>query len=279
MDYKTLKDCFGPYLNNNASTILEAQHAMGALNTEDAFDKRVFLILRNILKAFETSEYFKNVVKEIFANDAFFSDKSVHQTTKTQRLKELLEKNKYIEKNKQFNLNIIQTYMDNILNKQLLEINIKIEENQRILHNLESQNQKTIAGQKSSYANYLVVENERTRYTIKYDTAIELLKIKKRTADKFLSEQVIPYNKITGLNSRNVIKKINGYTIPKNQPLHNASYKLNNTVDKLFAIITRKENRLNILFVDNIVNMEPVEAQDMGDFAKTFEGNFKTLAV
>ncbi|MCP3874366.1 MAG: hypothetical protein GY699_14580 [Desulfobacteraceae bacterium] len=281
MDYKTLKDCLGPYLNNNSSIIPETRRVMDSLDTEDAFDKRMLLVLGNILKTFETTEYFKIIIKEIFGNDDFFSAKSVHQTTKTQRLKEILERNKHIERNKQFNLSILQTYMENILSKQLLEINIKIEENQRILHNLgnSNQNQKAAEKEKISYTNYLIVENEKTRYTIRYDTAIELLKIKKRAADKFLSEPVIPYSKITGLNSRNVIKKIVGYNIPKNQPLYNVSYKLNNTVDKLFAIITRKANRLNILFVDSIVNVEPVEAQDMGNFAKTFEGNFKTLEV
>lgn len=286
MDYKELIDCFEPCINDNRANIRQTKEAISSVKSGDDFDKRLLSVLRNIAGAFETCEYLKNVVRHIFENSDFFADRANHQTTKAQRLKEILEKDNFIELNRQFNLGILQTYMEDILKKQLLEINIKIEENQRILHNLENTRQvrKPATTQKResvpvNTGRFFVIENERTRLAVRYESAVELLKISKRTMEKYIPEQVIPYGKLNGLNSRNVIKKITNYTIPKNQPLYNVSYKLKNTVEKKAAMITRKENRLNILFVDQIMNSEPVEAQDLGEFAKTYDGSFKIIEV
>lgn len=291
MDYNTLKKCFGSYIKNDGASLDAARKELDAVKTADPFDKRVITVLKNITKTFEIAEYFKTVTNEIFNNSDFFSDNSIHQTAKAQRLKEILANNNFVESNRQFNLSILQTYVENVLSKQLLEINIKIEENQRILHNLESAKQPSRKAPKPApkpapapkknkkTADYLIVDNERTRCAIRYDTVIELLRISKRTADKYLSEQVIPYGKLTGLNSRNVLRKIINFSIPKNQPLYNISYKMKNSMDKQMAVITRKENRLSIIFVDAVLSGEPVEAQDMGDFVKSFEGNFKVLEV
>jgi hypothetical protein len=289
MDYKTLKDRFEPYIKNGTHEISKVRSFMNSTHSNDAFDNKVLVVLKNILETFEAAEYMKSVVRDIFNSNDFFTDESVHHTTKKQHFKEILNKNNYIELNKQFNLGILQTYMADILNKQLLEINIKIEENQRILDKLLNakkeqkttvkETKKTTIEETRNLSKYLIVENERTSYSIKYDKAIELLKVNKRTADKFISEQIIPYGQLIGLTSRNVIKKIIVSNIPKNQPLYNLSYKLNNTVDKGFAIITKKENLFNVLFVDSIKSVEPVEAEDLGDYAKTFEGNIKTIEV
>lgn len=281
MDFKKLKDCLGSYIIDETLRIQEARRVMDTIAAEDISEKRLLVVMGNILKIFEVSEYFKTVMDDIFVNQDFFSDKSVHQTNKTQRLKEIMEKNNFVERNRQFNLSVLQTYMENILSKQLLEINIKIEENQRMLENLgnASQEKKISTQEAPRLTKYLIVENERIRHAVRYDTIIELLRFGKRTADKFLIEQVIPYNSLIGLNRRNVIKKVIDYNIPKNQPLYNTSYKLNNTVDKQSAIIVRRENRLNILFVDTILHAEPVEAQDLGDSIQTFEGHIRVIEV
>lgn len=281
MDYTTLRNALGPCLGDNSQKLDAARQILSSISAEDAFDKRVVTVFTNLVKTLEIAESFKRIARNILTQADYFSDSSVHHTTKAQQLKQILDDDQFLENNKQFNLSTLQAYVENILNKQLLEINIKIEENQRLLHNLErsrpAANVKT--AQKAKYTKYLFVENEKIKYTIRYAGIVEILKPGKGVAEKNIQSRTIPYAKVSGLNRRNVLKNINDIKIQKNQPLNNVNATLTNTVDKQFAVITRKENYLNIFFVDNILYTDPVEAQDMGTYAKTFEGNFKTIEV
>lgn len=281
MDYDILRSALGPCIKDSTQNLEAARKTIESQKPADAFDKRVVTALSNLFKTLEISESFKRIARNILTAADYFSDTSVHHTGKAQRLKQILEDDQFLENNKQYNLSTLQTYVENILVKQLLEINIKIEENQRILHNIEAARapgaQK--AAPKAKYAKYLFIENEKVKCTIRYANIIEILKTGKAVAEKNITSPVIPYSRVSGLNRRNVVKKVNDYKIQKNQPLNNYSLSLPNTEDKLFAVITRKENYLNIFFVDNILYTDPVEAQDMGSFAKTFEGNYKTIEV
>jgi hypothetical protein len=280
MDYTALENSLDHCVGDNSQELNKVRHTLDSLNVQDAFDKRVVTTFHNLVKTLEIAESFKRIARNILNKADYFSDNSVHHTTKAQLLLQILDDNHFLEKNKRFNLSILQTYMENILNKQLLEINIKIEENQRILHHLESSKSTNIrAAKESRYTQYLFIENEKVKYSIRYSSVIEVLKLNKSVAKKNFHIKVIPYSKVAGLNRRNIIRKISDYTIQKNQPLNNVNINLENSVDKLFAVITRKENYLNIFFVDNILYTDPVEAQDMGSYAKTFQGDYKTIEV
>ncbi|THB80474.1 MAG: hypothetical protein D3926_06915 [Desulfobacteraceae bacterium] len=281
MDYKTLKSVLAPCISDHAQELEAARKTVEAQRTQGPFDKRVVTVLNNLLKTLEVSESFKRIIRNILAQEEYFCDTSVHHTSKAQQLKQILDDNGFLENNKQYNLSTLQTYVENILTKQLLEINIKIEENQRILHNIEAS--KPSGGPKAPvkprYTKYLFIENERVKYTIRYASIVEILKIGKGVAEKNLTSKAVPYSKVSGMNRRNVMKRVTDYKIQKNQPLNNYNLTLPNTVEKMFAVITRRDSYLNIFFVDNILYTDPVEAQDMGGYAKTFEGNYKTIEV
>ncbi|RLC25626.1 MAG: hypothetical protein DRH93_01235 [Deltaproteobacteria bacterium] len=280
MDYKTLENSLDQCVGDNSQELNKVKQILVSLHAQDAFDKRILTTFNNLVKTLKITESFKRIVRNILNKANYFSDNSVHHTTKAQQLLQILDDNHFLENNKKFNLSILQTYMENILNKQLLEINIKIEENQRILHHLERNRSKsTETAKESRRTQFLFIENEKIKYAIRYSSIIEILKINKSVTKKNINAKVIPYSKVTGLNRRNILKKINTYTIQKNQPLNNVNVNLTNSVDKLFAVITRKENYLNIFFVDNILHTDAVEAQDMGSYAKTFQENYKTIEV
>ncbi len=280
MDYKTLENSLKHCVGDDSQELNNVKQTLESLDVQDTFDKRVLTTFNNLVKTLEIAESFKRIGRNILNNADYFSDNTVHHTTKAQLLSQILDDNHFLENNKRFNLSILQTYMENILNKQLLEINIKIEENQRILHHLENtKSTKDSSAKESRYTQYLFIENERIKYSIRYTGIIEILKLSKTVTKKNIEAKIIPYSKVAGLNRRNILKKISNYTIQKNQPLNNINVDLNNSVDKFFAVITRKENFLNIFFVDNILYTDPVEAQDMGPYAKTFQGNYKTIEV
>ncbi len=280
MDYKTLENSLKHCVGDDSQELNNVKQTLESLDVQDTFDKRVLTTFNNLVKTLEIAESFKRIGRNILNNADYFSDNTVHHTTKAQLLSQILDDNHFLENNKRFNLSILQTYMENILNKQLLEINIKIEENQRILHHLENtKSTKDSSAKESRYTQYLFIENERIKYSIRNTGIIEILKLSKTVTKKNIEAKIIPYSKVAGLNRRNILKKISNYTIQKNQPLNNINVDLNNSVDKFFAVITRKENFLNIFFVDNILYTDPVEAQDMGPYAKTFQGNYKTIEV
>ena len=138
MDYKTLESSLKHCVGDNSQKLNTVKHTLDSIDVQDAFDKRVLTTFNNLVKTLEIAESFKRIARNILNNADCFSDNTVHHTTKAQLLLQILDDNNFLENNKRFNISILQTYMENILNKQLLEINIKIEENQRILHHLES---------------------------------------------------------------------------------------------------------------------------------------------
>ncbi|RLC17616.1 MAG: hypothetical protein DRH93_17455 [Deltaproteobacteria bacterium] len=280
MDYKTLVNSMGDCVEDNMPKLKKVKQTLASLNAKDPFDTRILKTFDNMVKLLESAESFKRIIRNILNRADYFSDHSVHHKTKAQQLLKILDDDHFLQNDKRFNLSILQTYMENILSKQLLEINIKIEENQRILHHIESSGSKSVGVAKEpGQTQFLFIENEKTNYSIRYSNVLEILKLNKSVAKKNINATVIPYYKVTGLNRRNIIKKINSYTIQKNQPLNNININLINSTDKLFAVITRKENYLNIFFVDNILYVDPVEAQDMGSYAKTLQGNYKIIEV
>jgi len=270
----------GDCVEDNMPKLKKVKQTLASLNAKDPFDTRILKTFDNMVKLLESAESFKRIIRNILNRADYFSDHSVHHKTKAQQLLKILDDDHFLQNDKRFNLSILQTYMENILSKQLLEINIKIEENQRILHHIESSGSNSVGVAKEpGQTQFLFIENEKTNYSIRYSNVLEILKLNKSVAKKNINATVIPYYKVTGLNRRNIIKKINSYTIQKNQPLNNININLINSTDKLFAVITRKENYLNIFFVDNILYVDPVEAQDMGSYAKTLQGNYKIIEV
>lgn len=281
MDYKTIEDALGPYLDDNLSGIEETRKMIGTIEPDDAFDKKALSVFNSILKNIEVTESFKRIARNIIRNAGYFSDKNIHQTTKSEYLKKLLADDNYVENNRAFNLSTLQTYVENILNKQLYEINIKIEENQRILHNIEggTSGRHSRGAKKQKHAKYLFVENEGKRYAVRYANILEILKFGKAVAPKHLENKMIPYNKVVGMNRRNVVKKTGELKLDKNQQLINKNISLHNATEKHYAFITRKQDNFNIFFVDNVLYTDPVEAEDKGEYAGTFEGDYKTIEV
>lgn len=281
MDYKTIEKALGPYLDDNLAGIEKTRKVIGKIEPEDAFDKKALSVFNTIVKNIEITESFKRIARNIIRNADYFSDTNIHQTTKSEHLKQLLADDNYVENNRAFNLSTLQTYVEDILSKQLYEINIKIEENQRILHNLEGggSGRHSRGGRKQKHAKYLFVENEGQRYAVRYAHIVEILKFGKAVQPKHLENQMIPYSKVVGINRRNVVKKIGELRTEKNQQLLNKNSSLNNRAEKHFAVITLKQNNYNIFFVDNVLYTDPVEAEDKGEYAGTFEGDYKTIEV
>ncbi len=281
MDYKTIEKALGPYLDDNLAGIEKTRKVIGKIEPEDAFDKKALSVFNTIVKNIEITESFKRIARNIIRNADYFSDTNIHQTTKSEHLKQLLADDNYVENNRAFNLSTLQTYVEDILSKQLYEINIKIEENQRILHNLEGggAGRHSRGGRKQKHAKYLFVENEGKRYAVRYANIVEILKFGKAVQPKHLENQMIPYSKVVGINRRNVVKKIGELRTEKNQQLLNKNSSLNNRAEKHFAVITLKQNNYNIFFVDNVLYTDPVEAEDKGEYAGTFEGDYKTIEV
>jgi len=278
MDYKTLENSIGDCVEDNLPKLNKVKQTLASLKAKDAFDKRFLTTFNHLVKSLEIAESFKRIARNLLNRADYFSDNSVHHKTKAEQLLKILDDDHFLQNNKQFNLSMLQTYMENIISKQLLEINIKIEENQRILHHIESSGSKSAEALKEpEQTQFLFIENEKKDCSIRYSNIIEILKLGKSVAKKNINSKVIPYSKVTGLNRRNILKKINSYRIQNNQPLNNLNVNLTNSADKLFAVITRKENYLNIFFVDKILYADPVEAQDMGSYAKTLQGNYKII--
>lgn len=281
MDYKTIEDALGPYLDDNLAGIEKTRKVIGKIEPEDAFDKKALAVFNSIMKNIEITESFKRIARNIIRNADYFSDNNIHQTTKSEYLKQLLADENYVENNRAFNLSTLQTYVENILNKQLYEINIKIEENQRILHNLEgvSSGRQNRGGRQQKHAKYLFVENEGKKYAVRYANILEILKFGKAVSPKNLEYNTIPYSKVVGINRRNVVKKTDELRLDKNQQLVNNNISLHNGTEKHFAVITLNRNKYNIFFVDNVLYTDPVEAEDKGEYAGTFEGDYKTIEV
>lgn len=138
MDYQLFRNILSPYLVDNMAGIQDVKKHVASISVDDAFDKKFLTVLNNIVSCLETCEAIKNLAANIFEEADFFSDTSIHKTTKSKYLDKILSDSDYIEQTKSFNLSVIQTYVEKIIHKQLYEINIKIEENQRSLNKMEA---------------------------------------------------------------------------------------------------------------------------------------------
>ncbi len=281
MDYKLLKNTFEPIIKDNLSNIEKSKEQLNAIQARNTFDKNVLAILKNIHKNIEVNESLKKLAREMIDQGDYFSDTTIHQSTKSQTLKKILSTNNFIENNKMFNLSTLQAYLENILQKQLYEINIKVEENQRALNNLSFSNTQKAEPKppRQVKEKYVLVESEQEKCADQVETIVEILKFPGPFPKKKLVEFTMIYNKISGVGRNYVIKQIQEDVINSNQVLGNANLALTNTEEKNFALITRKEDEFTIFFVDYVLYTNPVEAQELDGFIKTNEDTYKIIEV
>ncbi|MBF0228753.1 MAG: hypothetical protein HQK63_04065 [Desulfamplus sp.] len=389
MDYQLFRNILSPYLVDNMSGIQEVKKYADSISVEDAFDKKFLTVLNNIISCFETNEAIKSLALTILEEADFFSDTSIHKTTKSKYLDKILSDSDYIEHTKSFNLSVIQTYVEKIIHKQLYEINIKIEENQRSLNKIEATSgrmreevQQTNLAQQanqvqqanlaqqvnqirqsnqslsnlqhnralqnripqtdkmpqpeqpqrkvvppparqielqssnkmvqatasapqeaiitpnqqqvryveqphnssdevqlaSATSSFLLVEIDQEQCAITYGNVAEILKSDKPVPEKILKLPTIPYNKLVGFaRGFSVLRKVGNIQIDKKRSFNNLNATLTNKEDKRFAVIVAKEDDYKIIFVDYIVYAEPVDAQELGEYAKTVEGQYKII--
>ncbi|MBF0573498.1 MAG: hypothetical protein HQK69_07035 [Desulfamplus sp.] len=388
MDYQLFRNILSPYLVDNMSGIQEVKKYADSISVEDAFDKKFLTVLNNIISCFETNEAIKSLALTILEEADFFSDTSIHKTTKSKYLDKILSDSDYIEHTKAFNLSVIQTYVEKIIHKQLYEINIKIEENQRSLNKIEAnsgrmreevqqtnlaqqanqvqqanlaqqvnqirqsnqslanlqhnralqnrisqtdkvpqpeQAQRKVVAQPlsrqigsadnvveataterqeasltsnqewsgnvekphtssdevkltSATSSFLLVEIDQQQCAITYGNVAEILKSDKPVSEKILKMPTIPYNKLVGFaRGFSVLRKVSNIQIDKKRSFNNLNATLTNQEDKRFAVIVAKEDDYKIIFVDYIVYAEPVDGQELGDYVKTVEGQYKII--
>ncbi|MBF0378237.1 MAG: hypothetical protein HQK72_12255 [Desulfamplus sp.] len=389
MDYQLFRNILSPYLVDNMSGIQEVKKYADSISVEDAFDKKFLTVLNNIISCFETNEAIKSLALAILEEADFFSDTSIHKTTKSKYLDKILSDSDYIEHTKSFSLSVIQTYVEKIIHKQLYEINIKIEENQRSLNKIEAssgrmreevqqtnlaqqanqvqqanlaqqvnqirqsnqslanlqhnralqsriiqtdkmpqsdQSQRNVAPppprqiespsshkmvqavasefQEAGHASnqqqvrrveknhnssdevplasetssFLLVEIDQQQCAIVYDNVAEILKSDKPVPEKILKLPTIPYNKLVGFaRGFSVLRKVSNTQIDKKRFFNNLNATMTNQEDKHFAVIVAKEDDYKIIFVDYIVYAEPVYGQELGEYAKTVEGQYKII--
>ena len=115
MDYQLLRSAFLPIAQSNQDQIELSKKQLAGVQATDTVEKNILAILKNVQKNLEVSESLKKLAREILEKAAFFSDETVHQSTKTDTLKKLLAANNFTENNKLFNLSTLQAYLDNIL--------------------------------------------------------------------------------------------------------------------------------------------------------------------
>lgn len=282
MDYKLLKNVLSPIIQGNLNQVEQTRNQLAGIQAENTIDKNVLAILKNVQRNLEVSESLKKLAKTILDQSEFFSDDSVHQSTKGQALKKILATNNFVENNKLFNLSTLQAYLDNIIQKQLYEINIKIEENQRSLNNLSfSQPQKQAEPETAEMVKqkYLLVESEQEKSAVQFDSIIEILKFPAPFPKKTLVEFTMIYNKICGPAKSHVLKKFQDITIPSRQVLGNANMTMKNSEEKNFALISKKDDEFTIFFVDYVLYTNPVEGQDAGGIIKTSEDTYRIIEV
>lgn len=301
MDYSLLSKNLESYLSDQESIVNGVQKQIAAIDAGDAFEQRLLTVFTHTLSCFEINEALKKIIATILEEGDFFSDQAIHKTTKIKFLEKILKDNNYVENSRQFNLSTIQTYVANIIHKQLYEINIKIEENQRSLNKIEAASfkrretfsqdnedvQKEVPRKDQNepppplmtQSQYLLVEIENSQFAIKYSEIMEILKFDKAVSEKVLSARTVPHHKLLSFNRRNVLKQLKDKKIDKKQILINHNAGLTNKEDKHFAVVTQKGNEYIILFVDYIEYTEPVDAKDMGEYARTVDGDYKVMLM
>ncbi|MBF0233404.1 MAG: hypothetical protein HQK65_10260 [Desulfamplus sp.] len=138
MDYNLILQTLKSYLTDHSSVVSEASKQIAAMEPDDAFEQKLITVLSNAISCFEINESLKKVTLMILKEGDFFNNPAMHKVTKVKFLEKILKDANYSEHSRQFNINAIQAYVDNIIHKQLYEINIKIEENQRSLNKIEA---------------------------------------------------------------------------------------------------------------------------------------------
>ena len=281
MDYKQLSTALDPLLADQQEHLQTAEKTLRGIKPEGEADKKNLLVLKSILKNIQAGEQLKQIAREIIENDQYFSSPEIEDAAKQKSLKKILDKNKYLKNSKLFNISIIQGYLENIVNDKLHEINIKIEENQRFLHRMA--NPSSGGGKKietdSTQSKYIFVQIANEQYAVPFKHAIEIFKLSGKKARNQASKSETVYKNISGLFHRNLLKKLQPQKIGHKKILENTTPEIGPEMDANFAIIFAKQGRHYILFTSNILNLEPVEAQNLGDYVETLDGVYQTIGI
>ncbi|MBF0303229.1 MAG: hypothetical protein HQK73_09325 [Desulfamplus sp.] len=150
------------------------------------------------------------------------------------------------------------------------------------LSQVHNQNPQNVSNPQSSNtpinSSFLLVEMDQQQCAITYSNIVEILKFDKPVSEKVLRISSIPHNKLVGFaRGSSVLRKVNNVEIDKKKLLNNMNVELPNQEAKRFAVIINKEDDYKILFVDYIVYAEPVDGQELGDYVKTVEGEYKII--
>ena len=281
MDYKQISTALNPLLADQQKHLQAAEKTLNGIKPEGEADKKNFLVLKSILKNIQAGEQLKQIAREIIENDQYFSSPEIEDAAKQKSLKKILDKNKYLKNSKLFNISIIQGYIENIVNDKLHEINIKIEENQRFLHRMAYPSSG--GGQKfdpeSAQAQYIFVQIASEQYAVPFKHAVEILKLSGKKARNQAFKSRTAYKNISGLFHKNLLKKLQPQKINHKSMLENITPEIEPETETNFAIIFAKQGRYYILFTANILNLEPVEAQNLGDYVETLDGVYQTIGI
>ncbi|MGM0610380.1 MAG: hypothetical protein ACQES5_04760 [Thermodesulfobacteriota bacterium] len=281
MDYKQISTALKPLLANQQEQLQAAEKTLNGIKPEGEADKKNFLVLKSLLKNIQAGEQLKQIAREIIENDQYFSSPEIEDAAKQKSLKKILDKNKYLKNSKLFNISIIQGYIENIVNDKLHEINIKIEENQRFLHRMAYPSSG--GGKKfdsdSAQAQYIFVQIANEQYAVPFKHAVEILKLSGKKVRNQAFKSRTAYKNISGLFHKNLLKKLQPQKINHKSMLENITPEIEPETEANFAIIFAKQGRYYILFTANILNLEPVEAQNLGDYVETLDGVYQTIGI
>ncbi|MFP4657155.1 MAG: hypothetical protein ACLFMP_00550 [Desulfonatronovibrionaceae bacterium] len=280
MNYNRVNKAVYPLLDDRREYLQDAGQALKESAPKTFTDEKILLVLKNILKNIEIGEHLKEVARGIADNHEYFSSPHVTDEEKEKTLKKILEQNKYVKNSRLFNISIIQTYIETILNDKLHEINIKVEENQRFLHRMLYSSGGPAAGTEvdAEDSQFMFVEIGDEQYALPYRYSSEILKTGKK-ATRLVAVPEVAYKKVLGPFKKNLFKKINSQTIRKNIQLKNLNPTLALASQPAFAIVLVREGNYYILFADNILNLEPVEAQNLGDYVETLDGVYPKVGL
>ncbi len=278
MDYKELQKAIVPFLEEEREKLQAAEKTLQGCAPRGEADKKVFLVLKNILKTLEAGEKLKDTGREILENRDYFASDQINEEAKQQSLKTILDRNKYIKNSRLFNIQLIQTYVEEILNDRLHEINIKLEENQRFLHRLLYSSPERGTGPASGRetGQYLFIEIGGEQYGVPFAELTEILRPGGKTARREAGREEIKYKKIAGIFNKNSFKTFQPSKLDKKKVLVNITPKHENTSAN-YALILNQEGRQYVFFADNLLNLEPVEGQNLGDYVETLDGVYQTI--
>lgn len=282
MNYKRVYKAIYPLLDDRREHLKNAGQALKETSPKTYTDEKVLLVFKNILKNIEVGEYLKETAREIADNHEYFSSPHVKDEAKEQSLKKILDKNKYIKNSRLFNVSIIQTYMETILSDRLHEINIKIEENQRYLHRMLYSPGGTggsASEADSEQTEFIFVEIGQEQYAVPYNFSVEIFKFGSRSIRKLATKPEVAYKKLPGPFKKNLFKKVSSQKIRKNIRLKNLNPNLAPAEQANYGIVLHREGSYFIIFADNILNIEPVQAQNLGDYVETLDGVYPKVGM